>query len=85
MVKLNGKYNLLTIQEIIKSHTGNKTKRILEMSTWQIDIEAWIFKAENITMKACIYKETYLLSYIGRKGILEVLNSEESKGYKNKI
>ena len=35
MVKLSGKYDLLTIQEIRKAHTGNKTKRILEMEPEQ--------------------------------------------------
>ena len=54
MVKLNGKYNLLTIQEIIKSHTGNKTKRILEMETEQQEIEAGKLKFEIMHIIACI-------------------------------
>ena len=46
MVKLSGKYYLLTIQEIIKSHTGNKTKTILEMESEQQEIEASKLKYE---------------------------------------
>ena len=54
MVKLSGKYNLLTIQEIRKAHTGNKGKISLEMESEQQEIEASKLKYEKMQIMTFI-------------------------------
>ena len=54
MVKLSGKYYLLTIQEIRKAHTGNKTKISLEMEPEQQEIEAGKLNYEKMHIITCI-------------------------------
>ena len=54
--RISAKNDILTVQEKKQSHIGNKTKRILEMTMWQRELEAWQLKSSKMRMKKRIEK-----------------------------
>ena len=54
------------------------------MNPQQGEVETWILKAAKISVKERIERQNYLISYIGGKVMLGIMNDESSKDYKKK-
>ena len=54
------------------------------MNPQQVEVETWILKAAKMSVKERIERQNYLLSYIGGKVMLGIMNDESSKDYKKK-
>ena len=51
VVKISGKYDILTVQDKYQAHKGNKTKKSHEIIPWGRELEEWRLKATNIQIK----------------------------------
>ena len=65
--KVSDKYDIWTVEEKWIPLIGNKTKRSLEITPGQRELDTIRFKASNTRIKKQIEKEKYLLSDIGGK------------------
>ena len=54
VVKLSGKYDIITVQEIQQSHKFNRTKRIIKRTPWKMGTEEWRLNADRIRTKEII-------------------------------
>ena len=84
VVKISANDEILTVQKKQIARRVDKTKRILEITTWQIEIEARQLKTDTMWMKKRIEKEKLLLLDVVGTYMLEVLTRETLKGYKKK-